>query len=159
KTHKLPELIRLQVRHGVTKFKCATIAEAEMTAANGAVDVLLAYQPVGPNVRRLLALAARFPEVHFSCVADNPATLRALAAAAAAEAMNLEVLLDLNVGQNRTGLLPDEKAFALYQQIAGQRSLIPGGLHAYDGHITDSDPVVRRAAAEAAFAPVEALQK
>lgn len=159
KTHKLPELIRLQVRHGIRKFKCATIAEAEMTAANGAVDVLLAYQPVGPNIRRLLELAAKFPHTHFSCAADNPATVNALAAAAAKMGTRLEVLLDLDVGQHRTGLAPDAAAFALYQQIAAAPSLIPGGLHAYDGHLHESDPVARQASADAAFAPVDALRR
>src|SRR5262245_56813352 len=57
KTHKMPDIIRLQLRHGIRRFKCATIAEAEMTAGAGAKDVLLAYQPVGPNVSRFLLLA------------------------------------------------------------------------------------------------------
>src|SRR5262249_55187201 len=56
KTHKMPEMIRLQLARGITKFKCATIAEAEMTASCGAPHVLLAYQPVGPNVGRLIRL-------------------------------------------------------------------------------------------------------
>jgi len=50
KTHKLSEIVRMQMAHGISKFKCATIAEVEMTASCGAQDVLLAYQPVGPNV-------------------------------------------------------------------------------------------------------------
>src|SRR5258707_5463300 len=47
KTHKLPELVTAQLDQGITRFKCATIAEAEMLAVAGAPDVLLAYQPVG----------------------------------------------------------------------------------------------------------------
>src|SRR5436305_1565869 len=54
KTHKLPEVVRMQRALGISKFKCATIAEAEMTAACGAPDVLMAYQAVGPNVGRLV---------------------------------------------------------------------------------------------------------
>lgn len=159
KTHKLPELIRLQVGHGIVRFKCATIAEAEMTAANGATDVLLAYQPVGPNIRRLFELAAKYPRTHFSCVTDNSATVAALAAAASAARTRLEVLLDLDVGQHRTGLAPDDAAFVLYQQISAAPSLIPGGLHAYDGHLHEPDPVARQASADAAFAPVDALRR
>ena len=41
KTHKMPEVIRMQVEQGITRFKCATIAEAEMTAAAGGEDVFL----------------------------------------------------------------------------------------------------------------------
>ena len=61
KTHKLAEVIRIQMEHGIGKFKCATVAEAEMTASCNAEDVLLAYQPVGPNVERLVRLAKTFP--------------------------------------------------------------------------------------------------
>src|SRR5882724_7152296 len=63
KTHKTPELIRLQIDRGITKFKCSTIAEVEMAAMAGAKDVLLAYQPVGPNVDRFLILIGDFPDV------------------------------------------------------------------------------------------------
>src|SRR5580765_7641964 len=71
KTHKLPEVIRMEVEHGITRFKCATIAEAEMTVAAGAEDVLLAYQPVGPNVQRVIQLVKSFPETKFSVIADD----------------------------------------------------------------------------------------
>src|SRR5688572_24487733 len=49
KTHKLPEVIARQLELGVRKFKAATIAEAEMCAAAGAPQVLLAHAPVGPR--------------------------------------------------------------------------------------------------------------
>ena len=52
KTHKMPEVIRMHLKQGITKFKCATIAEAEMTAGAGAQEVLLAYPPVAEGKRR-----------------------------------------------------------------------------------------------------------
>src|SRR5438876_9665188 len=52
KTHKMAEVGRLHLLAGITRFKCATIAEAEMLGRCEAPDVLLAYQPVGPNMRR-----------------------------------------------------------------------------------------------------------
>src|SRR2546428_10839913 len=66
KTHKLAEVIRMQMEHGIAKFKCATVAEAEMTASCNAEDVLLAYQPVGPNVERLCRFGQTFPSTRFS---------------------------------------------------------------------------------------------
>src|SRR5947208_3122311 len=54
KTHKSAEVTRLMKEAGIDQFKCATIAEAEMLAMEGAGDVLLAYQPVGPKVNRFL---------------------------------------------------------------------------------------------------------
>ena len=159
KTHKMPELIRLQLKLGITKFKCATVAEAEMTADAGASDVLLAYPLVGPNIDRFLELAARFPSVRFSCVADNAASVGDLSDAAARASARLEVLLDLDVGQHRTGLAPDSHAVDLYRLIASLPVLTPGGLHAYDGHIHHTDVAERATACEAAFAPVDVLRR
>ncbi len=158
KTHKMTEVMRLQLALGITKFKCATMAEAEMAALAGAEDVLLAYQPVGPNIDRWLALSALHPSVRFSCLADNAASINALAEAAARAKTRLEVMLDLDVGQHRTGVAP-EAAFDLYRLIASRPALTPGGLHAYDGHIHDTDVAERTAACEAAFAPVAVLRR
>jgi len=159
KTHKTAELIRLHLAQGITKFKCATIAEAEMAAATGADDVLLAYQPVGPNIDRVLELAVQFPSVRFSCVTDNAESFRDLSDAAARASARIEVLVDLDLGQHRTGIAPDSRAFELYRMIAALPALIAGGLHAYDGHISDTDVEQRAAACEAAFAPVEVLRR
>lgn len=49
KTHKMREVVDRQIRSGITKFKAATIAEADLACAAGAADVLLAHQPVGPK--------------------------------------------------------------------------------------------------------------
>ena len=81
KTTKLPEVIRMQMDQGITKFKCATIAEAEMVAACRAPDVLLAYQPVGPNVARLIQLARTFPQTRFSSLVDDEGTICTLSKA------------------------------------------------------------------------------
>jgi D-serine deaminase-like pyridoxal phosphate-dependent protein len=159
KTHKTAELVRLHLAQGITKFKCATIAEAEMAAMAGAEDVLLAYKPVGPNIDRLLILAGNFAHVRFSCIADNAELIHELSDAAARASVRIEVLLDLDVGQHRTGVAPDSNAFELYRIIAALPGLTPGGLHAYDGHLHDSDVKRRAATCDAAFAPVEALRR
>lgn len=159
KTHKLPELVRRQVELGITKFKCATIAEAEMAAENGAQDVLLAYQPVGPQVERLVELASRNRGIQFGCLTDDTASLARLADAASKAEVRLNVFLDLDVGQGRTGIAPHEEAFELYRRLSRLPVITAGGLHAYDGHIHDSDPAVRAAACDAAFAPVELLRR
>ena len=71
KTHKMPEIIKLQMKHGINKFKCATISEAEMVAECGAPDILLAMQPVGPNLERFFKLKQKFINSKISCIADN----------------------------------------------------------------------------------------
>src|SRR5438046_10098764 len=78
KTHKTTEIARLLLDAGVTKHKCATIAEAEMLAAIGAPDVLIAYPLVGPNLGRLGALIRKVPGTQFSVLVDHPDPPRGL---------------------------------------------------------------------------------
>ena len=70
KTHKMAEVVKLQMQYGIDRFKCATIAEAEMCAAAGAKKVTLAYPLVGPNIPRFLTLAKTFPETEFFAISD-----------------------------------------------------------------------------------------
>ncbi len=78
KTHKMREIIGMQMRHGIEKFKCATIAEAEMTASCGAADILLAMQPVGPAIGRFFSLKQAYPNINISCIADSEEILSQL---------------------------------------------------------------------------------
>jgi D-serine deaminase-like pyridoxal phosphate-dependent protein len=80
-----------------------------MTAEAGARDVLLAYQPVGPSVARLIALARQYPATRFSVIADDEGAVRAIGAAAAADGREVPVLLDLDVGMHRTGSCPGSR--------------------------------------------------
>ena len=130
-----------------------------MTASCGAQDVLLAYQPVGPNVGRLVQLAKAFPNVKFSAIADDPQILQALSAAAVQGGVQLEILLDIDCGMHRSGVEPGAKALEIYRLLTSLPSLKPAGLHAYDGHIHDRDLPARVEACKKAFAPVETLRK
>lgn len=158
KTHKSIDAARLQISEGITKFKCATIAEAEMLAMAGAADVLLAYQPVGPKVRRLVTLGRQYPRTTFSCLVDDAGAAQNLSNAFQHEPHPLAVYLDLNVGMNRTGIAPDASALRLFASVAAMKGLRPIGLHVYDGHLRDKDPLVRRRRCDDGFAPVLKLQ-
>jgi D-serine deaminase-like pyridoxal phosphate-dependent protein len=148
----------MHVAHGITKVKCATIAEAEMLADAGLDDLLLAYQPVGPTVARLMALRSRFPETIFRAVVDDADAARAIAAAAHGDGRPVDLLVDLDVGMHRTGIEP-ERAGALCRLLANLPGVTFGGLHAYDGHLRDPDLGVRRSEADAGFARVDALAR
>jgi D-serine deaminase-like pyridoxal phosphate-dependent protein len=158
KTTKLAAIVRALAAEGIHRVKVATLAEAAMAAGAGARDVLLAYQPVGPNVARLLDLQARFPETTFSALVDDETAAAALSAAASARGATVRVLLDLDVGMHRTGIPSGPAAVALYEQVARLPSLRPGGLHAYDGHLRDRDPAARAAKCDAAYEPVDQLR-
>lgn len=144
---------------GITRFKCATIAEAELLGQCGAPDVLLAYQPVGPKIRRLAALIRRYPDTRFSCLADDPLAARELSREFSALSLRVPVYLDLNLGMNRTGIAPGSQAVQLYTLLASLPGLEPAGLHAYDGHLRDRDLAMRQARCEALFSQVLDLQR
>lgn len=158
KTNKCAEVCQLMMDAGIQKFKAATIAEAEMLAMIGAPDVLLAYQPVGPRMFRLIQLIKKFPATKLACLIDNEATAAELAAAAHEQGVVVYVFLDLNVGMNRTGIVP-EQALLLFLYCQSLAGISPIGLHAYDGHNRDTDLVIRTSGADKGYARVEKLHK
>jgi D-serine deaminase-like pyridoxal phosphate-dependent protein len=154
KTHKMAEVVMLQMKHGITKFKCATIAEAEMVAKCGAADILLAMQPVGPNLERFFKLKQAFVESKISCITDNEEIIIQLSDMARKTGLETHVWLDINVGMNRTGVIPGEKALRLYNRIVDSPMLIAEGLHVYDGHIHEHDITKRKKICDDSFALV-----
>ena len=154
KTHKMPEIIRMQMDHGIYKFKCATVSEAEMVAGCGAADILLAMQPVGPNIERFFRLRQAFKNVNFSCIADSEQILVQLSEMAIRYDNETEIWIDINVGMNRTGILPGEEAIRIYKLAESLPKLKAAGLHVYDGHIHEKIFSLRQKACLEAFVPV-----
>ncbi len=159
KTHKIPQILARQLAMGIHKCKAATIAEAEMAAATGIPDVLLAAQPVGPSIARFIQLNKTFPTTRFSGLCDSPEIATELAKAAEQARLILDLYIDLNVGQNRTGIPPGDNAAALAHRIAASPTLKFSGLHAYDGHLHQTDLAARTAACNQAFEPVWELRR
>ncbi len=158
KTHKAKEAVLLQMAAGINKFKCATIAEAEMLASCKAPDVLLAYQPVGPKIKRLISLIKSYPETKFSCLIDNIVAAKEISNSASQANLVIPVYIDLNVGMNRTGIFPEQKAYDLYSHCTEEKNIKPIGLHAYDGHIHDTEFEIRKKRCDDAFNAVEWLK-
>lgn len=144
KTHKMAAVSRKFVEAGVAKHKAATIAEAEMLAAAGATDVLLAYNLIGPNVGRFVQLVRAFPNVRFAATVDHPEPLRLWDESMTTAGLTADAVIDIDPGRNRTGVSLGEQAGDLCQQIMRCRSLRLGGFHLYDGHRHESDPGERR---------------
>eukprot|EP01035_Chromulina_nebulosa_P009983 gene9983-13453_t len=157
KTCKAIEPVKMMMAAGINKFKCATISEAEMLGIAGANDALLAYQPVGPKIIRFIELIRKYPNTKYSCLIDNLEVAKSLSVAALDAALNVPVYIDLNVGMNRTGIVPGEKAYRLYIDASVLNNIEVKGFHAYDGHIHDVDIQVRTEKTNEAFALVESL--
>jgi D-serine deaminase-like pyridoxal phosphate-dependent protein len=154
KTHKTREIIYLEREAGIHKHKCATLAEAEMLASCGVTDVLIGYPLVGPNCERLARLIHTYPHCRFSVLADHPTGIMALSKAVSASGQQVAVLLDIDVGQHRTGVAPGTEAMELYELIHRSPGLQAGGLHAYDGHNRQESFVERQAAIQRQLEPV-----
>lgn len=157
KTNKSAEAIRLMIDAGITQFKCATIAEAELLGICNAVDVVLAYQPLGPKLSRFIEVIKKYPNTSYSCLTDNiPAVIEQATAFNSAD-LTVPVYIDLNIGMNRTGIVPGQEAIELYKKINSLDGVSNAGLHAYDGHLRSSDINERTKQCDEGFKPVEEM--
>ena len=154
KTHKTREIVGMKMAAGIRKFKCATMAEAEMLAECDAKDVLLAYSIVGPNARRVANLVKSYPQSSFSVLVDHPVAASALSQTMTEAGQTVGVYLDIDVGQHRTGIAAGPSAAALYEQVVRLPGLTACGLHVYDGHNHQGQLSERKAAVEQQIQPV-----
>lgn len=159
KTYKNAEIIRMQQAYGIHKFKCATIAEAELLAQCMAEDVLIAMQLVGQNVTRFYELVKTYPETKFSTLVDDLGHAKLLSDISCQNGLITPMWLDINVGMNRTGIIPDKSAQELYKYLSVNKHIQAMGFHVYDGHLRDSDFEQRKNQCDASFGSVLQLKE
>src|SRR5262249_34985903 len=115
KTHKTRQIVRMERDAGITKQKCATIAEAEMLGQCEVPDILLSYPMVGPNCIRFAQVVKKYPSSKLSVIADHAVGIAQLSDAMKKANASAEVLLDIDVGQHRTGIAAGTAAKQLYE--------------------------------------------
>jgi D-serine deaminase-like pyridoxal phosphate-dependent protein len=148
KTHKCPAIARAQLARGAAGVCVATIAEAEVMARAGIRGLLLTAAVVGePKVSRFIEVVRAAPDT--KVVVDDARNVRELQRAAAGADLTVGVLLDLDVGQGRTGVQPGPQARSLAREIAGSRNLSLQGICAYAGHVAHVNGFAERRAAAA----------
>jgi len=113
KTHKIPELGRMQMAAGAAGITCQKLGEVEVfTDAGVADDVLLTFNVVGrAKVDRLLAVARRLKRL--AVVFDNEVVARGLAEGARAAGTEIPFLIECDTGFGRNGVQTPEAAFDL----------------------------------------------
>ena len=151
KTHKIAEIVKIQQSYGIQKFKCATIAEAELLGLCEVEGILLAMQPVGAQMYRFFELIDRFPKSKFSTIIDNPISLNQLSSISKEKGLRIALWMDINNGMNRTGMLPNQNAKDLFLLMSKDSNIISEGFHVYDGHIHDSNFEERKRGGDADF--------
>jgi 3-hydroxy-D-aspartate aldolase len=132
KTHKCPEVARLQIAAGALGSSCAKLGEAEALADGGITSGLLITSPVvsPAAIARLVALNARTEGLMVA--ADHPRDVAELAAAAKG-GPPLRILIDIDPGMHRTGVASPEAAVALLEAIRGEPALAYIGVQFYCG--------------------------
>lgn len=156
KSHKSRDILLMQLSQGITRFKCATLEEAEMTAGTDATHILLAYPLTGPNIGRFISLVQAHPDKTFFALGDSLPALTALSRGCEAAGMTANVLVDIDPGLHRTGILPRE-APAFIQSLAPLSGIRFRGLHCYDGNRHEKEYATRAAAVSQTISEIRAL--
>jgi D-serine deaminase-like pyridoxal phosphate-dependent protein len=136
KTHKVPELGRMQVEAGAAGLTVAKVSEAEVMLKAGPPDLLIAYPLVG---RAKLARLVNLPEADITVALDSEQAARDLSAAAAAAGRTIGVLAEVDVGLGRVGVQPGPAVVNLARIISSLPGLDFRGIAFYPGHIKSVD--------------------
>lgn len=134
KTVKNPDLARRLLAAGAVGGCVAKVSEAEVMVQAGIDDLLITTEIVGqPKLARLVALVQRAPQI--KAVVDSVTGAQALNQAMSEAQQHIDVLLDLNVGQNRCGVLPGDEALHLAHSLRELNHIHLRGLQGYEGHL------------------------
>ncbi len=134
KSHKCVTLARMQMEYGnATGITCAKLSEAEQLVSGGIRDVLIANQVIGMDkVRRIAGMNLR---ATVRVAVDSLTGIRQLSKAAEEKGVTIGVLVEVDIGMNRGGVLPGEPVVKLAEVIADTPGLRFDGLQSYEGHI------------------------
>ncbi len=132
KTHKCPEIARMQVDAGASGITVAKLGEAEVMIDAGIDDVLVAYPIVGaPKLARLRALRER-ARVQVSL--DSVEVARGVGSVASGGGEPVRVLVEVDTGHHRMGRPPGEPTSRLVAEVARVPGIEVVGLASHGGH-------------------------
>lgn len=129
KTHKLPEIARMQIDAGAIGITCQKLGEAEVMADAGFDDILITYNILGdPKLHRLTRLASR---VRLCVTADSATTIHGLSHACASAGTEVGVMVEFESGKQRCGVQTPQEAATLTRLITSLPGLRFEGLMTY----------------------------
>lgn len=148
---KAPALAHKLLDAGAIGITCAKLGEAEVMAAAGIKDILVANQVVGAaKITRLVNLRHH---ADVKVLVDDFDNVAEMGAAASAKGVTIGVLIEVNVGMDRAGVLPGEPTVALAKRIADTPGLAFKGVQTWEGHtLSLTDPVEKRRGIEQSIA-------
>jgi D-serine deaminase-like pyridoxal phosphate-dependent protein len=131
KTHKSPELAKLQRAGGAKGITCQKLGEAEIFADAGFDDILITYNIFGEQKEaRVAALLQRSP-VRLTVAADNPVTISGMAKAGIAAGRNVDIVIECDTGQKRAGVETPAEAVELARLVRDTGGVRFAGLMLY----------------------------
>ena len=151
KNHKCVTLAKRQLAAGnAVGITCAKLGEAEILAAHGVTNLLIANQVVGAvKVRRLAELARK---ARVAVAVDHISQVEAISQAAVAAGSTVHLLVEVDIGMGRCGLPPGESVLELAKQIEKFPGVMLDGIQAYEGHLVNViDRDQRRVQSQAAM--------
>jgi len=150
KGHKTVEIAKKQIAAGAIGITCAKLGEAEILAAAGIGDILIANQIVGDTKIARLMVLLDTADVIVSV--DSTENVAALARAARKKGKTLRVVIEVNTGMNRAGVEPGDPVVALAGEIAAHPNLRLAGVMGWEAHATAiADPAVKEKAVATAI--------
>lgn len=132
KTHRMPFFAKMQMEAGACGIACAKIGEAEVMAEAGISDIFIANEVIGLDKYERLRDLAR--KVHVRVGIDNEVQLRQMEQVFASEDHPLEVLIEYEVGEVRSGIVTDEQLVSLVSAIKGSEHVALKGIFSHEGH-------------------------
>jgi len=133
KAHKTPDIALAQIARGAVGICCQKVSEAIPFVRAGVRDIHISNEVAGPAKAALLAELAR--HAHLSVCVDDLRQIDALAAATQAAGSQLDIFVEVDVGQGRCGVADGDAALPLVERIAAHSQLTLRGLQAYHGGI------------------------
>ena len=133
KTHKMPAVARLQVEMGARGIAVAKVGEAEAMAAAGLDDIFIANEIVGAQKwERIRALAQRGVKVGFGV--DSLEALPGIQKVFSGADRPAEVLIEIEVGERRSGVIEENDFTALLAAIRRCPAMRFKGIFSHDGN-------------------------
>jgi D-serine deaminase-like pyridoxal phosphate-dependent protein len=133
KTHKIPELARMQVERGAVGITAAKPSEAAVMAEGGLKDIFIAYPIL--SSQKADALLALTDDARISVSVDSVEAAECLARSSAAHSYDLPILVEIDTGFGRCGLADAAAAVHLAVKIESLPGAHFGGLMFYPGHM------------------------
>lgn len=133
KAHKCPEIARRQLALGARGICCQKVSEALPFVAAGIHDIHISNEVVGPAKLALLGQLARVAKL--SVCVDNAKNLADISQAMVQAGAQIDVLVEVDVGQGRCGVSDDALVLALAQQARDLPGVDFVGLQAYHGSV------------------------